>query len=302
MIISERNKIVFAAILMPTFFGFSFLASKVGLNVLNNNPIDLISFRFLFAAITMYILKKFGLIIINLEGKDIKTVLMLSMFYPILSFIFEAIGISMTTSVESGVLLSLYPILTTIMAILILKEYPNKIQVIFILLSTLGVFFMNYMQRESGHNIIGYIILIVAAIFSSFHGALSRKASLNFKPQEITYIMIFMGAIVFNSISISKHLIEGDLLQYFSPLMNSRFLFSVLYLAVGCSVIGFFLLNYLYSKLEASRISVLANIATIISIAAGVIILKEIVYWYHYVGAATILCGAWGTNYFNKKG
>lgn len=300
MIISERRKIIFAAILMPTFFGFSFLASKVGLNVLNN-PIDLISFRFLFAAIIMYILKKFQLINVDLKGKNIRAILLLSTFYPILSFIFEVVGISMTTSAESGIMVSLYPILTTVIAILVLKEYPNKLQVIFILLSTLGVFFINYMQKEAGYDIAGYIMLILSVFFSSFQGALSRKASLNFKPQEITYIMIVLGAITFNTISILGHIINGSPLQYFSPLLDTKFLFSVLYLAVGCSIIGFFLLNYLYSKLEASRISVLANIATVISIVAGVIILKEIVYWYHYVGAATILCGAWGTNYFNKK-
>ena len=301
MNISERSKIIIAAILMPTFFGFSFLASKVALNAIDSTPIALIAYRFFFAAIIMYILRKTKLINVELKGKDIRLILLLSIFYPVSSFIFETIGINMITSSESGIIISLHPIFTTIMATFILKEYPSKPQIGFILLSTAGVFFINYMQKEAGYDIIGYLILLLAVVLSSSHGALSRKASLDFKPEEITYMMIISGAVVFSVILILIHLIEGNIMELFTPLLNIKFMISVLYLAVGCSVISFFLLNYLYSKLEASRISVLTNIATVISIFAGVIILKEIIYWYHYVGAMAIISGTLGANYFGEK-
>lgn len=301
MQISESKKIIWSAILVPIFFGFSFLVSKIGLNNLNNNPIDLISFRFLFAAIIMFILKKLKILKIDLKGKNIKLVLLLAAFYPTLSFIFEVLGINMVTSAEAGIMVSLFPIITTIIAIPILKEYPSKKQLFFIILSAIGVIFINFMQKELGNNIGGYLILLISVFFGAMQGVLSRKASLKFKPEEITYIMIFMGAITFNIISIFNHLIYGDLIQYFTPLGNIKFLLAILYLSVACSVISFFLLNYLYSKLEAFRISVLTNIATIISIIAGVFILKEKIYWFHFIGITIILIGVWGTNYYKDN-
>jgi len=301
MKLAHDKKIIGAAILTPILFGFSFLASKVGLNILKSNPIDIISFRFLFAAILMVVLRITKVIDIDLKGKNLKIVLLLSLFYPTLSFIFEIQGINMTTSAESGMMVSLVPIFTTILAIPVLKEYPGKKQMFFVILSAAGVFFINYMQKQSGGKITGNLILLTSAFFGSMYSVLTRKASLKFKAEEITYIMILMGAIVFNSISCVSHIISGDIQLYFKPLLNLKFLISILYLALACSVISFFLMNYLYSKIEASRVSVILNIATIISIFAGAMILKEGLCWYHIVGITMILAGVWGTNHFNGK-
>lgn len=301
MKLSEDKKIIVAAILTPTFFGFSFLASKVGLNILESNPIDIISFRFLFAAIIMIIMKATNIIKIDLKGKNLKIVLLLSLFYPTLSFIFEIQGINMTTTAEAGMMVSLVPIFTALLAIPVLKEYPGKKQMVFIVLSTAGVFFINYMQNQSGKNIAGYLVLLTSAFFGSMYSVFTRKASLEFRAEEITFIMILMGSIMFNGISCVNHMIAGDIELYFKPLFNIKFLISILYLSIACSVICFFLMNYLYSKVEASRVSVIANIATIISIFVGVIILKERLYWYHIIGIIMILVGVWGTNYFKRE-
>lgn len=301
MKLAHDNKIIGAAILTPMFFGFSFLASKICLNILISNPIDIISFRFLFAAILMVVLRITKFIDIDLKGKNLKIVLMLSLFYPTLSFIFEIQGINMTTSAESGMMVSLVPVFTSLLAIPVLKEYPGKKQMFFIILSTAGVFFINYMQKQLGGKIIGNLMLLISVFFGSMYSVLTRKASLEFKAEEITYIMILMGAIVFNSISFVSHIILGDIQLYFKPLLNLKFLISILYLAFVCSVISFFLMNYLYSKIEASRVSVILNIATIISIFAGAMILKERLCWYHIMGIIMILVGVWGTNHFIGK-
>jgi len=297
MKLNDRLKIIIAAFLMATLFGFSFLASKIGLNILQGNPIDLIAYRFLFAAIILYGLKQFKVIKIDLRGKDLRPVLFMSMFYPVLSFTFEITGINMTSSAESGIIISFYPILTTILGILVLKEYPQKNKFFFIFLSMFGVFFINIMQKEAEYSITGYIILMFSVLFTSIQAVLTRRASLKFKPQEITYIMIITGAIVFNAVSLMTHVTNNSLNRYFTSLLNIELLGAITYLAVGSSIIGFFSLNYLYSKLEVSRISVLANIATIISIFAGVMVLNEVLNWYHYFGAAMILLGAYGANY-----
>lgn len=297
MKMNDRAKIIIAAFLMATLFGFSFLASKIGLNTLKENPIDLIAYRFLFAAIILYGLKSFGVIKIDLRGKDLKPILFMSMFYPVLSFTFEITGINMTSSAESGIIISFYPILTTILGMIVLKEFPQKNKFFFIFLSMFGVFFINVMQKEADYSIAGYIILMFSVLFTSIQAVLTRRASLRFKPQEITYIMIITGAIVFNTVSLITHLANNSLNNYFTALINIELLAAISYLAIGSSIIGFFSLNYLYSKLEVSRISVLANIATIISIFAGVLILNEVLHWYHYIGAAMILLGAYGANY-----
>lgn len=53
--------------------------------------------------------------------------------------------------------------------------------------------------------------------------------------------------------------------------------------------------------MEASRSAVFANISTIVSIAAGVLVLHENFQLYHVIGSVMILVGVWGTNYYQKK-
>lgn len=67
------------------------------------------------------------------------------------------------------------------------------------------------------------------------------------------------------------------------------------------SVVAFFMVNYTLAKLEASQSAVFANISTIISIIAGVVFLKENIYWFHFIGGFMIITGVWGTNYFGNK-
>lgn len=47
--------------------------------------------------------------------------------------------------------------------------------------------------------------------------------------------------------------------------------------------------------------SVFSNLATLITIIAGVIFLHESIYYYHVVGAMIILVGVIGTNYLGSN-
>jgi len=76
---------------------------------------------------------------------------------------------------------------------------------------------------------------------------------------------------------------------------------SIVYLGLISSVVGFFMMNYMLSKVEASRSAVFANLVTIVSIIAGVILLKDPFHWYHLVGSIFIIAGVWGTNQFRHR-
>ncbi|HHU69959.1 MAG TPA: DMT family transporter, partial [Thermoanaerobacterales bacterium] len=77
-------------------------------------------------------------------------------------------------------------------------------------------------------------------------------------------------------------------------------LVTVLYLGAVSAIFGYFILNYLLSKMEVSRTSVFLNLATVISIFAGVVFRNEDFYWFNAVGVIMILLGVWGTNRFDK--
>lgn len=62
------------------------------------------------------------------------------------------------------------------------------------------------------------------------------------------------------------------------------------------SLVTAYLSNYALSKIKASQMSLFLNLATLITIVAGVVLLDEHLRWYHIVGGVAILCGLIGSN------
>lgn len=297
----EKFLPVAAGVVTCTIFGLSFLFSKKALGIVD--PFELLSFRFLLAFLVMSALVMLKVIKINYKGKNMKNLILLSIMQPIIYFIFETYGIKFSSSSQAGMMIALIPIVVAIMSSYFLKEKPSVLQWTFICLSVLGVMFIVLMSG-SGTNTgttFGTLLLLGAVVSGSAFNILSRKYSIEFTPMELTYSMMALATVVFNGISIFLHIRNNTLSSYFEPLMHKDFLSALVYLGILSSIIAFFLINYTLSKIEASKSAVLANLSTIVSIIAGVIFLNEPFHLYHMIGAAMILIGVWGTNYFTVK-
>lgn len=288
----------FTALVTNIIFGLSFLFTKKALMV--SNPITLVAFRFLLAFIVMSLLIVFKVIKVNYKNKPMKWLIVLAIIEPIIYFIFETYGLQRTSSSLGGLMIALIPIVVTILAIYFLNEKPSRKQVLSIILSVSGVVLIILMDgsKNSGNSILGVLFLSVAVFSAAFFNIIARKISKHFTAIEVTYFMMFLGAIFFNIVSVSNHILNGSLSNYFEPLKSSSFVLSILYLGILSSIVAYFLANFTLSKMEASKSAVFANISTIVSILAGVIFLKENFHLYHTIGSAMILMGVWGTNYY----
>ncbi|MFW6034875.1 MAG: DMT family transporter [Halothermotrichaceae bacterium] len=287
-----------AGITFSSIFGFSFLFTKEALEILK--PFHLLGFRFGAAALALTLLLLLKIIKLDYSNKKLALLFLLALIQPGLYFIFETLGINLTTSSEAGMMIAIIPIVVTIMASIFLGEKPGLKQLIFVIISVTGVFFIILMRGNSdlGKNFLGIIYLLGAVVMAGIYNILSRKLSLKFKPVEITFIMMWSGAVFFNLIAVLKY--NNSLYSYFQPLANIEVVTAVMYLGILSSVLAFFLMNYTLSKIEAARSAVFANLTTIISILAGVLIRGENFYWYQIVGGLLIIIGVWGTNYYGK--
>jgi drug/metabolite transporter (DMT)-like permease len=268
---------------------------KIGLDGVGD-AFHLLALRFLMAFIFIEILRQVGLVKINLANKNIVPVLFLSLLQPIIYFIFEAVGIAMTSSSQAGIMIAFLPIMTMILAKFILNEYTTQKQMMFILLSLAGVMFVNVNSFSAGVSLNGILALFIAVLSASLFSVYSRKYSTQFSPTEITYVMMVSGAVVFNGIELFRRIGSGTLTTYFAPLADLNTLMAILFLAVFASVLVFITLNYVLSKVEASKISVFSNFTTFIAICAGVLIMKEPFTMNHAIGSALIIIGVWGVN------
>ena len=295
------NKLVhLAGILFSTIFGFSFMFSKIALNYVS--PMGLIAYRFLIAFIVFEVLRQCKVVRIRFDPTFFKMLFLVALFQPILYFIFETFGLRYTQSSEAGMMIALIPIFVSIFSSIILKEKTKKLQIFFILLSVSGVIYIQASKSNMGFDfeLLGFVLLLGAVISAALFNIASRSASKNIKPYELTYFMMLFGAVVFNVLYVVQLLFEKRPLDYINNMLHPQIVFPVLYLGIIASIVGFFLVNFALSKLPAHVSSIYANLATIVAIIAGALILDESIATYHIIGSAMIIIGVYGTVSLNK--
>ena len=290
-----------AGLSFATIFGFSFMFSKVALIYVS--PIGLIAYRFLIAFILFEILRLTKVITIKFHKYQIKPLLFVVLFQPILYFLFETYGLNFTTSAEAGMMIALIPIFVTLLSGLILHERIKNIQVFFILLSVTGVIFIQLSKTNGGlqFQLLGFVLLLLAVISAAMFNIASKSASKSLKPYELTYFMMLSGALAFNAIYIIQLLIIKNPGAYFQVFTQLDALLPILYLGSIASIGGFFLVNYALSKLPAHVTSIYANLSTIVAIIVGAIFLNETLYFYHIIGSIMIITGVYGVVRTNRK-
>ena len=298
---THRQKAYVAALLYACIIGFSFMFVKIALTAAS--PMDTLAHRFTvsFLAASLPLLCK--QVRLDMNSKDFLAILPLATLYPVLFFSFQAFGLVYTSSSEAGVIHASVPIFTVALAAHFLKEHSTSWQRIFTLLSVAGVIYIFVMKGFAPEmaNTKGAILILFSTLSLACYNVIARSLTKRYSLFVLTYIMTVIGMIAFNGIAIIQHIIYHTLTAYVTPLINSDFLVAILYLGVFSSLGTSFLSNYALSKIEASKMSVFNNLATLITIFAGVMILHETLQYFHIIGAAIIIIGVIGTNYFGRK-
>ena len=284
-------RVLFAVVLGHVFWGFSFMASRVALDIAN--MFILLSHRFLVAFLIMSFFVVFGFVKINIKGKKIGLLLLLGVLEPLIYFIGEYYGLLHTNSIFSGVMIATIPIITTLAASPILGEKPTLGQLLFCLLSVGGVVGIGLMTSSTGViEFWGVMGLIIAVVAAAGYTLLGRKISSDFSAFERTYSMMTVGAVVFTLMAIIS--CKGSIGEYLEPLNHTPYLYGMLFLAIFCSVLGYFLNAYSITYLTVARQTVFANLTTAVSVFAGAIFLHEPFTIWGFLFCAMILLGIYG--------
>ncbi|GAA0356153.1 DMT family transporter [Bacillus horti] len=289
------------AVINSLIVGFSFLFTKVALDYAP--PIDTLAFRFAVAFLVMSIPVLFGRIKLSYKGKPVFKAILLASMYPLGFFTLQAFGLQHATSAEGGILHAFTPILTLTLAFIFLKEVTTTLQKLSISLSIFGVIFIFVMKGSTVDlsNMTGISLLFLACLSIAGYSVLARFLLKSFRPVEITFLTLAVGFSTFLIYSVTQHAIAGTLTEFLVPLTNRSFVFSIFYLGILSSLITSLISSYSLSKIEASKMSVFANMSTIVSMAAGAMFQGEVITVYHIIGATCIIAGVIGTQYFHRN-
>lgn len=290
---TKQQKAAAGAALAHIIYGFSFMFSKIALSV--TDTFVLLSVRFAVAFLALSILWATGIIKMNFRGKKLGGLLLMGLFQPLLYFIFEQYGIIYTTSAISGIMIALVPIAAIGLSFIFLRERPSKKQIFFSLLSLLGVILISLTGNSGKNTVLGFLLLVGAVLCAGGFNILSRKLSGDFTPFERTYVMMALGAVGFSVVAVLK-LGNGFAPALITACSDFGFITAIIYLSILSSVVAFASYNYATTYLTTAKATSFANITTVVSVLAGVILLSESFTLLQAMSCVLILIGVFGVN------
>lgn len=288
---TNTNKAMAAAFMANFIFGFSFIFSKMGLSA--TSPSILLAYRFITAVVVMTLLIATKKVKFNIKGKNIMPLLLIGLFQPVIYFICESYGLIYTTATFSAVMIALVPIASLAFGALFLGEIPSFMQVVFSILSIVGVVLMAFQESSTGSvQLIGIFILIGAIISAVGFNVTSRKYSSQFSAFERTYFMFVLGGIFFSEMALVEN--YGHFERFIEPLSSPTFLVSIFYLSILSSIAAFLMMNYSTTYLPVARTTAFSNIITVVSVFAGIVFLHEGADLVSIISSIMIIVGVWG--------
>lgn len=293
---SIRTKALIAVIIGNTIFGFSFLFSKVALQMTVPSVLLAVRFTTAFAVLNLIafvgrtIKKKDGspLVEFSLKGKPLKYVLLLALFQPIVYFLGESYGIEYTSSAFAGTIIAVIPIMGIVFDVLIMKAKVSVKQIICAVVSVIGVAVTTLGAEGMKSSVIGVVFLLVAVVAGALFYVFSKKSGEHFNALERTYVMFAAGSLSYIIVALVQCAGHYETL-ILSPVARGSFWICILYLAVMSSVVAFIALNYGSFNVSVTEASLFANLTTVISIVAGVVIMGESFSLQQIIGAVLII-------------
>ena len=293
-----RNELLtgsLCALSCEIIYGMSYVFTKQAIKGVSE--LSLLGWRFALSFIVMNLLVAFGMIKVNIKGKKIRPLLMISLFCPVLYFIGETFGIGNTTASESGIFLACIPVASLAASACILKKKPTSLQISGIMVTLAGVIMTVFAAGASpSFSATGYLFLLFAVFSYALYSVYVDKAR-DCTGIEITYMMITAGAVVFIILALAEAMLKGNISRLISlPFEDIGFMITLIYQGIGCSILAFFLSNVAIAKIGVNRTSTFIGISTVVSIIAGGIFLRERLTLLQMIGAVVIILGVYTAN------
>lgn len=271
---------------MALLFGLSFVATKYALKSIP--PFTLIFLRFFIALFflgAIYLRRRQG----KLDPDDRRRMFLTSLIVPGLYFLAETYGLKFSSATSVAFLISTIPIFAAIFAFLLINERIPLWRGVGIALSVIGVgIILTAVPGETtGWQMVraGNLLALGAAICAALYMVLGRELLAKYSPLTITTSQALFAVLIFLPLS------GMELFTHRWANFNALTFLTVVYLALFCSVLAFFLWNYGISRLEASKAAVFTNLVPVFTVFGSYFWLGEKIYLGQIFGGALVIGG-----------
>lgn len=274
-----------AALITIIIWGTTFISTKILLT--DFQPLEILFFRFVMGFLALLIVSPH-----QLRGTSCRqeaTFMMAGLCGICLYYLLENIALTYTMASNVGVIISIAPFFTAVLAHLFIKS-EEKLRLNFLVgfvVAMMGIFLISFNGTKLELNPMGDCLAIVAAFIWACYSILTRKISSFGYSIILTTRRTFFYGILF----MMPVLYFWDLNFELARFANLSYLLNILYLGLGASAICFVTWNFAVRILGAVRTSVYIYMVPVITVAFSFLILRERITILSGIGTMLTLLG-----------
>jgi len=270
-----------AAFIAVIFWGVSFVATKAVLREVP--PVTLIFTRFAIGALVLF------LIVRQLPPRDAWPSLALMGFIGVFVHqMLQAFALTMTTATNTGWLIGITPIWSAVLSAIVLRERFGFWKVLglaggfagVLLVVTRGDFSARVFGRPST---LGDLLILISTVNWAVYTVIGHKIIRRLGPRRAT-----SGAMLFGVLMLAPFFLAQRGWKQI-PNLSAAGWGALLFLAIGCSALGYLFWYGALEHIEASRVAALLYAEPLVTFIAAVLLLGEQVSVITIAGGALVL-------------
>ena len=284
-----------AALFTILVWGTTFISTKILLTAFQ--PVEILIFRFIMGFCALWIAAPKQLRTAN--AKQELTFAAAGLCGICLYYLLENIALTYTLASNVGVIVSVTPFLTAILAHLFIQSEERLKGQFFLgfLVAMAGIILISFNGAKLKLNPMGDLLAILAALVWAFYSILTRKITGFGYPVISATRRTFFYGILF----MLPTLFFFDFHADFSRFASMKYLFNILYLGLGASALCFVTWNFAVKELGAVKTSVYIYMVPVITVVTSVLILHEKLTRLAGIGTILTIVGLFLSEYKPKR-
>lgn len=274
-----------AALLTIVVWGTTFISTKVLL--VGFQPVEILFFRFVMGFLALLIAHPHRLYTQNRQQE--LTYAAAGLCGICLYYLLENIALTYTLASNVGVIISVAPFFTAILAHLFVRSEERLRAQFFVgfLVAMAGIVFISLNGSKLELNPLGDLLAVLAALVWAIYSLLTKKISSFGHPVILSTRRTFFYGILFMIPALFFFDFHPDLSHFTSP----TYLLNILYLGLGASALCFVTWNFAVKELGAVKTSVYIYMVPVITVLTSVLILHEQLTAFTLIGTILTLLG-----------
>lgn len=241
---------------------FAIPAMQHGMDFMN-----VISYRFLFATISLAVLLKIRKVSFGIQKSDLPTLLLLSFFY-IISYVFLLWGYKFMPSGVATTIHFMYPVVTTVIMMLFFREKNSVARSLAILMAIAGVYSLSYSDSKGETDLLGVVIVLISAVgYALYLVAVGQRKNQSLKGLKLTFYVFLFSTIIL----LAGMLSTGNM----HPIPDYTTAGNLLLLAIIPTIVSNLTLIEAIKYIGATRTSVLGAMEPVTAVVVGIAVFGE---------------------------